>query len=127
MRLSDMTNSSRSSIYHRHRFPPDVIAHAVWLYFRFPLSLRMVEDLLAQRGIIVSHQTVRMWAEKFGASMPGISVADLLVSSIENGISTRSLSQLVARNTGCGALWIRTALSLMCWYKVATIPKQLSG
>ncbi|WP_416068470.1 IS6 family transposase [Rhizobium sp. ZK1] len=43
-----------------------MIAHAVWLYFRFPLSLRMVEDVLAAQGIIVSHQTVRLWAEKFG-------------------------------------------------------------
>lgn len=49
-----------------HRFPAEVIAHAVWLYFRFPLSLRMVEDLLAARGVIVSHQTVRLWTEKFG-------------------------------------------------------------
>ena len=48
------------------RFPAEVIAHAVWLYFRFPLSLRMVEDLLAARGVIVSHQTVRLWTEKFG-------------------------------------------------------------
>jgi putative transposase len=46
--------------------PAEVIAHAVWLYFRFPLSLPMVEDMLAARGIIVSHQTVRLWAEKFG-------------------------------------------------------------
>lgn len=53
-------------LYRRHRFPADVIAHAVWLYFRFPLSLRMVEDLLAARGVIVSHQTIRLWAEKFG-------------------------------------------------------------
>ena len=53
-------------LYHRHRFPPDVIAYTVWLYFRFPLSLRMVEDLLAERGIIVSHQTIRACAEKFG-------------------------------------------------------------
>ena len=60
-----MTQSDRS-LCRRHRFPPDVIAHAVWLYFRFPLSLRMVEDLLAVRGITVSHQTVRSWAEKFG-------------------------------------------------------------
>ncbi|NRP69993.1 hypothetical protein ILFOPFJJ_00870 [Ensifer psoraleae] len=43
-----------------------MIAHAVWLYFRFPLSLRMVEDMLAARRVIVSHQTVRLWAEKFG-------------------------------------------------------------
>jgi putative transposase len=61
-----MTKPSRSSLYRRHRFPPDVIAQAVWLYFRFPRSLRMVEDLLAGRGVFVSHQTIRMWAEKFG-------------------------------------------------------------
>jgi putative transposase len=61
-----MTQAVRDPLYRRHRFPSDVIAHAVWLYFRFPLSLRMVEDLLAARGIIVSHQTVRLWAEKFG-------------------------------------------------------------
>ncbi|MBD9598069.1 MULTISPECIES: hypothetical protein [unclassified Ensifer] len=53
----------RDPLYRRHRFPAEVIAHAVWLYFRFPLSLRMVEDLLAARGIIVSHQTIRQWAE----------------------------------------------------------------
>jgi hypothetical protein len=58
--------TDRDPLYRRHRFPPEIIAHAVWLYFRFPLSLRMVEDLLAARGIIVSHQTVRLWAEKFG-------------------------------------------------------------
>ena len=56
----------RSSLYHRHRFPPEIIAEAVWLYFRFPLSFRMVEDMLAYRGIIVTHKTVREWAEKFG-------------------------------------------------------------
>jgi putative transposase len=52
--------------YAGHRFPPEVIGHAVWLYFRFPLSLRMVEEMLAARGIIVSHETVRRWALKFG-------------------------------------------------------------
>jgi putative transposase len=60
--------TDRDPLYRRHRFPAEVIAHAVWLYFRFPLSLRMVEDLLAARGIIVSHQTVRLWAEKFGCT-----------------------------------------------------------
>ena len=58
--------TDRDPIYRRHRFPAEIIAHAVWLYFRFPLSLRMVEDMLAARGIIVSHQTIRLWAEKFG-------------------------------------------------------------
>jgi putative transposase len=54
--------------YKRHRFPPQVIAHAVWLYFRFPLSLRLVEKMLLDRGIIVSYETVRRWAMKFGVA-----------------------------------------------------------
>ncbi len=56
----------RLSRYHRHRFPAEIIAHAVWLYYRFPLSLRDVEDLLAERGIDVSFQTVSEWVVKFG-------------------------------------------------------------
>src|ERR671913_1676819 len=52
--------------YAGHRFPPEVIGHAVWPYFRFPLGLRMVEEMLAARGIAVSHETVRQWARKFG-------------------------------------------------------------
>jgi len=71
----------RDPLYRRHRFPAKIIAHAVWLYLRFPLSLRMVEDLLAARGIIVSRQTVRLWAEKFG-------------SHFANNIRRRSSGQL---------------------------------
>jgi len=52
--------------YKRYRFPPQIIAHAVWLYFRFPLSLRLVEEMLAERGIVLSHETIRRWAMKFG-------------------------------------------------------------
>jgi transposase-like protein len=52
--------------YKRHRFPADVIRHAVWLYFRFTLSFRDVEELLAQRGIEVSYETIRCWTLKFG-------------------------------------------------------------
>jgi transposase-like protein len=52
--------------YDRHRFPPDVIRHAVWLYFRFTLSFRDVEDLLAERAIDVSYETIRCWTLKFG-------------------------------------------------------------
>jgi len=59
-----MTQPSVS--YKRHRFPPAIIAHAVWLYFRFPLSLRLVEEMLLERGIVVSYETVRRWAMKFG-------------------------------------------------------------
>ncbi len=50
----------------RHRFPPEIISHAVWLYHRFCLSLRDVEDLLAERGITVSYETIRHWCRKFG-------------------------------------------------------------
>jgi len=52
--------------YKRHRFPPQIIAQAVWLYFRFPLSLRLVEEMLRERGIVVSYETIRRWAIKFG-------------------------------------------------------------
>ena len=47
--------------YKRHRFPPDIISYAVWLYYRFNLSHRDIEDLLAQRGISVSHEAIRLW------------------------------------------------------------------
>src|SRR6186713_168461 len=60
-----MTFTAKSP-YAGYRFPGEVISHAVWLYFRFPLSLRMVEEMLAARGILVSHETVRQWARKFG-------------------------------------------------------------
>jgi putative transposase len=61
-----MRSPTAKSPYAGHRFPAEVISHAVWLYFRFPLSLRMVEEMLAARGIIVSHETVRQWVLKFG-------------------------------------------------------------
>src|SRR3981081_3582764 len=55
--------------YRRHRFPPPIIQHAIWLYLRFALSYRDVEELLAERGLEVSYETVRRWVLKFG---PGI-------------------------------------------------------
>ena len=54
--------------YKNHRFPPQIIAHAVWLNFRFPLSLRLVEEMLLERGIVVSYETIRRWGRKFGAA-----------------------------------------------------------
>ena len=73
----------------RHRYPPGIIARMVWLYFRFPLSLRLVEEMLLERGIVVSYETIRRWARKFGPdyakrfrqSRPGRTIS---------GISTRS-------------------------------------
>jgi transposase-like protein len=56
----------QSISYRRHRFHPDIIRQAVWLYFRFTMSYRDVEDLLAERGIDVSYETIRLWVLKFG-------------------------------------------------------------
>ena len=52
--------------FKRYRFPPEVVCHAVWLYARFTLSYRDVEDLLAQRNLDISYETVRRWFLKFG-------------------------------------------------------------
>jgi len=57
----------RTISFKRHRFPPEFIRHAVWLYARFTLSYRDVEDLLAERGLDISYETVRRWFLKFGA------------------------------------------------------------
>ena len=56
----------RALSFKRHRFPAEVIRYAVWLYFRFTLSFRDVEELLAQGGIEVSYETIRCWTIKFG-------------------------------------------------------------
>ena len=71
--------------------PPELISYAVWLYFRFPLSLRMVEEMLAARGIEVSYETVRRWALKF---------------------AQKAARRIRARSIGCGERWISLA---SCW------------
>ncbi len=57
---------NNQSNYHGHRFPSEIISYTVWLYHRFTLSFRDIEDLLAERGIIVSYETIRQWCLKFG-------------------------------------------------------------
>ena len=82
--------------HYRHRFPAEIISHAVWLYHVFSLSLRDVELLLAERGIVVSYETVRRWCVKFGQSfanclrrhrprpaMDGVSRTHLPVGDVE--------------------------------------------
>ena len=56
----------KKPLYHRRRFPPEIIQYAVWLYHRFSLSFRDVEDLLAERGVTVSYETIRRWCTRFG-------------------------------------------------------------
>ena len=61
-----MKKETRTPSYKRHRFPPEIISQAVWLYFRFALSYRVVEELLAERGVFLTYETVRQWCRKFG-------------------------------------------------------------
>jgi len=58
---------TRSNMYKRYRFPAEIIQYAVWLYFGFNLSHRDIEDLLAQRGIIVTRESIMLWSNKFGS------------------------------------------------------------
>ncbi len=84
-----------------HRFPAEIIQHAVWLYAQFTLSFRDVEDLLAERGIDVSNETVRRWFLKFGRLTAGN-----LRSSRPRASARWHLDEIVikirAQNTGCG-------------------------
>ncbi len=61
-----MNEQALAPSYKRHRFPPAIIGHAVWRYFRFALSYRDVEELLAERGVVLTYETVRQWCRKFG-------------------------------------------------------------
>ena len=55
-------------LYHRRRFPAEIISHCVWLYFRFCLSYRDVEEMMAERGVVVTYETIRDWSQKFGGT-----------------------------------------------------------
>ena len=99
--LSRMT-TPRDPLYAGYRFPAELISYAVWLYFRFPLSLRMVEEMLAALGISVTYETIRQWSWKFGRELPAAFVGEPLAAAT-NGILTRLSSASPARSTGFGA------------------------
>ena len=63
---ADMTPPADPARYKHHRFPGEIISHGVWLYSRFPLSYRDVQELLCERGIDVTHEAIRQWCLKFG-------------------------------------------------------------
>jgi len=58
--------SPTTPLYFRRRFPAEIISHCVWLYFRFSLSYRDVEEMMAKRGVTVTYETIRDWSQKFG-------------------------------------------------------------
>jgi hypothetical protein len=114
---------SKPISYKRHRFPPEIIAHAVWLYFRFPLSLRLVEELLLERGIVLSYETVQRWALKFGQLTLAVSGARHQ-AAVTFGTWMRSWPRSLARSTGCGGPWIRTDTCSMRSSRRAATPRR---
>ncbi len=90
--MIEHSTSTTAHSYSRHRFPAEIIAHAVWLYYRFPLSLRDVEDLLAERGINVSFQTVSVDANGY--------VLDALLQSRRNKKAALRLMRKLLKSQG---------------------------
>jgi putative transposase len=104
--------------YKRHRFPPDIISYAVWLYHRFNLSFRDIEDLLAERGISVSYETIRLWCIKFGNRY-----ARRLKQRHCGFGDTFHIDEVFVKINGqqqfCGVPWIRTEKWSMYIFRVA--------
>jgi putative transposase len=101
--------------YRRHRFPASIIQHAIWLYLRFTLSYRDVEDLLAGRGLDISYETVRWWVLKFGPLIaPTCGSAGR--GRATDGISTRWWCGSQAGRCICGAPSTTRARSSICWF-----------
>ena len=109
-----MTPHADPERYKNHRFPAEIISHGVWLYYRFTLSYRDVEELLFERGITVSHEAVRQWCRKFGQDdanrlrrrrpQPGDKwhLDEVFLTIMANAIT-------------CGGRWIRTIMSWIFW------------
>lgn len=108
-------------LYHRHRFPAEIIAKAVWSYFRFPLSFRVVEDMLIYHGIIVAHKTVREWAETFGRDYANTIRRRIPIG--DKWYSMRLSRRSTVSDIFCGAPLIRIALCWKCWSRNAVIPE----
>jgi transposase-like protein len=112
--------------YRRHRFPAEIIQHAIWLYLRFTLSYRDVEELLAERGLEVSYETVRRWVLKFGP---------LIARKLRQGRPRPSarwhLDEMVVGSPGsrctCGAPSTTRARSSICSSSVGGIRRRQSG
>ena len=95
-----------ASRYRGYRVPPEIISHCVWLYFRFSVSYRNVEELMAERGVTVTYETIRTWCERFAETTPSAFGLDA-GNSATHGIWTRLSSRLAVACSICGVLLIR--------------------
>jgi putative transposase len=100
--------SASSSLYRRHRFPPAIISHAVYLYCRFAVSYRDVEEMLAVRGITVSYETIRRWCLKFG-HLFALEVRRRRPHPRDHWHLDEMYLRIAGRTTTCGERWTRTA------------------
>jgi putative transposase len=109
-----------------YRFPAEIISQAVWLYFRFPLSLRMVEEMLAFRGVVVSHETLRQWGRKFGQAF-----ASQICRRLPRAADKWHLDEVVLKINGVTHwLWApstRLGWCSTCWCRADGISKLPSG
>ncbi len=105
----------------RHQFPAEIISHVVWLYHVFSLSLRDVELILAERGVVVSYETVRRWCRKFATSF-----ADRLRRRRPRPGERYSSASRVCSTT-YGVLSISMALCSTSWFRRAATPRQRSA
>jgi transposase-like protein len=96
------------NLYRRHRFPGEVISHCVWLYYRFSLSYRDIELMMAERGVVLTYETVRDWCLKFGPYFANELNAGIARRSVRNGIWTKSSLRSTASSITSGGQWIRT-------------------
>jgi hypothetical protein len=104
----------------RHRFPAEIISHAVGLYHVFSLSLRDVELILAERGVMVTHESIRLWGLKFGANDGGLGQGT-------PGTSTKCSSASGACSTTCGAPSISMVSSWIFWCRSGEMAPPPSG
>src|SRR5271166_6508187 len=108
--------------HYRHRFPAEIISHAVWLYHVFGLSLRDVELLLAERGVVVSYETVRPGARNSAKALLTACAAGGH-DPATSGTWTRCSSGSRACSVVCGAPWIRMALCSTSSFRNAAMPR----
>ena len=113
-----MTPPADPERYKNHRFPGEVMSHGVWLYYRFPLSYRDVQELLFDRGIDVTHEAIRQWCRKFGQDY-----ANQLKRRRAQPGDKWHLDEVFLPSTAsaitCGAPWIRTITCSTSWCRAA--------
>src|SRR3981081_4554539 len=111
------------SLYYRHRFPAEIISHCVWLYFRFALSFRDVEEMLAMRGVALTYETVREWCLKFGQAYAN-GLRHKSPRPATGGTLTKCSSKSMDVSITSGVQEIRMATYWISWSKAREIRRR---